>query len=99
MCGMRMIRTHIVLLVLLIAGTLSGCSDFRVVKSDFGFPISEKSREAPLPLVVGIKVDGQTLSGGFGDMGPTFASRLTNSGLFKSVFYPVRSDDKLDLLM
>lgn len=32
-------------------------------------------------------------------MGPTFASHLTNSNLFKSVLYPVRSDDKLDLVI
>ena len=73
-------------------------SGYRVVKSDVVLPASA-SDAGPLPLVVGVKVVGQTLSGGFSDMGPTFASRLASVGLFKTVLNPVKSEDKPDLLI
>ena len=83
--------------LILIGTLLSGCSDFHVVKPDN--PTMIQAETTPLPLVAGIRVMNQRLTGGFSDMGPTFASHLTNSNLFKSVLYPVRSDDKLDLVI
>lgn len=83
-------------LCLTLTGLLaSGCSDFHVVKPDN--PAIVQTETNPLPLNVGIRVMNQRLTGGFSDMGPPFAGRLANSNLFKSVLYPTRSDDKLDL--
>ena len=83
--------------LMLVAALLSGCSDFHVVKPDN--PITIQAEASPLPVVAGIRVTNQRLMGGFSDMGPVFASHLTNSNLFQSVLYPVRTDDKLDLVI
>lgn len=90
--------TRGLLIAVIVGVTLSGCSGYRIIKSDFVTP-SAPSSASPLPLVVGLNVTGQTLTGGFSDMGPAFASRLTNAGLYKTVLYPVRTDDKIDLLI
>src|SRR2546427_3754967 len=74
---------------------MSGCSDFHVVKPDN--PVVVQTETNPLPLTVGIRVANQRITGGFSDMGPSLASRLTNANLFKSVIYPVRPDDKMDI--
>lgn len=89
---------HRVVVAGLVLAALSGCSGYRVVKSDVVLPASA-SDAGPLPLVAGVKVVGQTLSGGFSDMGPAFASRLASVGLFKTVLNPMRSEDKPDLLI
>jgi len=83
----------------LILFTLSGCSDYHVAKSDVAFPPAAASGSDPVLLVVGVKVVGQSLSGGFVDMGPAFASRLSIARLFKSVLYPVKPEDKPDLVI
>lgn len=83
--------------LILIGALLSGCSDFHVVKPDNFLMLA--AEVTPLPLVAGIRVIDQRLAGGFSDMGPTFASRLTSSNLFKSVLYPPRQDDKVDLMI
>lgn len=93
MCGMRMIRTHVVLSSLLLVSALSGCSDYHVIKSNVAVSPAASGTDS-LPLIVGIKVVGQSLSGGFIDMGPAFASRLSDARLFKSVLYPVKPSDK-----
>lgn len=93
-----MTRIRGLLLAVVVGATFSGCSSYHVVKSEFAAP-STKSSASPLPLVVGLKVTGQTLNGGFSDMGPAFSGRLTEAGLYKTVFYPVRTDDKIDLLI
>jgi hypothetical protein len=82
----------------LILFALSGCSDYHVIKSDVAIP-SAASGADPLPLMVGVKVVGQSLSGGFVDMGPAFASRLSNTRLFKTVLHPVKPEDKPDLVI
>ena len=86
-----------VLLAVVVTAAISGCG-YRVVKSDVAIPASARDA-SPLPLVVGVKVAGQSVSGGFTDMGPAFASRLVSVGLFKTVLNPVMSDDKPDLLI
>jgi hypothetical protein len=87
-----------VLVAAVVAAVLAGCSSYRVVKSDVVLPASAGD-SGPLPLRVGVKVVGQSLSGGFGDMGPALASRISNARLFKSVIHPVKPDDRPDLLI
>ena len=72
--------------------TLSGCSDYHVIKSDVAISPAASGTDS-LPLIVGVKVVGQSLSGGFIDMGPAFASRLSGARLFKTVLYPVKPSD------
>ena len=62
-----MTRTHRLLLAIVAVLTLSGCSSYKVVKSDFVAPASA-SGAAPLPLIAGLKVSGQTLTGGFSEI-------------------------------
>lgn len=76
---------------------LTGCSEFHVIKPEN--PSIVQIETTPLPLTVGVRIVNQRLTGGFSDMGPSFAGRLTNSNLFKTVLYPVRGDDKLDLVI
>ena len=87
-----------IVVAVLVLFTLSGCSDYHVIKSDVTLPPAASGTD-PLPLMVGVKVVGQSLSGGFVDMGPAFASRLSNARLFKTVLYPVKPEDKPDLVI
>ena len=75
-----------------------GCSGYQAEKSGVVLP-APLSGSDQLPLAVGLKITGQSLSGGFTDMGPIFASRLASTNLFKSIVFPVSTTDKSDLLI
>jgi len=91
-------RFSLIGLCLTVVGLMmSGCSDFHVVKPDNLVIVQTEAN--PLPLTVGIRVTDQRITGGFSDMGPALASRLTNANLFKSVLFPVRLDDKVDIVI
>lgn len=51
---------------------------------------------APIPVVVGITEVEQKLTGGFPDLTIQIKKSLDESGLFQTVYYPVRSSDPLD---
>src|SRR5437879_13786406 len=72
----------------------SGCASYEIRP-----PVASiETPKAPsvLPVAVGISKGPQKLTGGFPDVVPVFKDELERSGLFRTVYYPVRSDDKID---
>ena len=77
-----------------------GCNGIQIIpQAPTTMPISD----APLPLKVGIIIEGQKLTGGFSDFGPRFSEILKNSNTFEEVHFPViyntDSIEKLDLFI
>ena len=77
-----------------------GCSGIRIIpQAPTTMPISND----PLPLKVGVIIEGQSITGGFSDFGPRFSEILKNSNIFEEVYYPViyntDSIEKLDLFI
>src|SRR6185436_269221 len=72
----------------------SGCANYRI-KPDAA-SITPPRSPAPIPASVGITATEQNITGGFPDPMPALKKSLDESGLFQTVYYPVRSTDPLD---
>jgi hypothetical protein len=75
---------------------ISGCDEYRIIKPEN--PPIVQAEASPLPLVIGLRNAYQPAMGSY-DLVSSFVRRFTELNLFKAVFYPIRSDDKLDLTM
>ena len=72
----------------------SGCTSYEIRPPAASIATPKAPRT--LPVTVGISKGPQKLTGGFPDVVPVFKDELERSGLFKTVYYPVRPDDKID---
>jgi hypothetical protein len=88
------IKSLVVLAVAVGVLCLSGCASYQNRPDAATITIPKSS--APIPAKVGISQTEQKLTGGFSDLVPIINKNLTESGLFQTVYYPVRPDDPLD---
>ena len=72
----------------------SGCTGYHIKPE--ATSITPARASAPIPVVVGITQVDQNVVGGFPDLAQHIKKSLDDSGLFKSVYYPVRPNDALD---
>src|SRR5258707_7031421 len=83
-----------ILLLIFVIVVSSGCASYEI-RPPAALIETPKALGA-LPFAVGISKGPQKLTGGFSDVVPVFKDDLERSGLFRTVYYPVRPDDKID---
>lgn len=72
----------------------TGCASYQIKPTAASITIPQAG--APISAVVGISQVDQKLQGGFPDMTRSIKQGLDESKLFKEVYYPMRSTDKVD---
>jgi hypothetical protein len=87
---------HLARALLLLALLTSACSGYQVLRPA---GLALQAEAMPLPLVIGLRPARLSPTGAFVDLAPTLAARLQALNLFRTVLYPVRADDKLDLIL
>jgi hypothetical protein len=72
----------------------SGCASYKIQPAASSITIPKAA--SPIPVTVGINHTEQKVSGGFPDLATSVKRSLDESGLFQSVYYPLRQTDQLD---